>query len=151
MKMFYVERLQTYSPEDAAQLGHLRPILSEGKSDDPVPEQHLRQIIESPTSEQLVARLEESRRIIGAATLTILSGALSDRKGWLNDFVTDPDVRVRGIGRALWNKMGRWCMENDIDLTFTSHESRAAAHNFYLKQGAEIRETTVFIKRFDQS
>jgi len=149
--VFAVERLQAYTPEDAAGIGRLRPILSEGKSDDPVPEQHLRAIIESPTSEQFVARLDDSRRIIGAATLTILFGALSERKAWLNDFVTDPAASVRGIGRALWQEMGQWRIENDVDMTFTSHHGRTAAHNFYQKQGAEIRDTTVFVKHFRTS
>lgn len=146
--MIFVERLQSYTPEDAAGLGRLRPYLSAGKSDEPVEEAHLRHIIESPDHEQLVARLDESRRIVGAATLTIISGALTADKGWLEDFVTDPNAGVKGIGQQVWDEMSAWCRENGVDLEFTSNKSRVAAHNFYKKQGAEIRPTDVFSKKF---
>lgn len=149
--ILHIERLRTYTPEDAADLGRLRPHLSSGKSDEPVPEAHLRHIIESPDHEQLTARLGDSRRIVGAATLTIISGALTSNKGWLEDFVTDPTVGVSGIGQLVWNEMGAWCIEHDIDLEFTSKPARIAAHNFYHKQGAKIRQTTVFKKDFRQS
>ncbi len=149
--MITVERLQAYTPEDAANLGRLRPYLSEGKPDDPVPEEHLRHIIESPDHEQLVARIDGRSRIVGAATLTIISGALTSNKGWLEDFVTDPEAGIKGIGQAVWNEMGVWCVEHDIDLEFTSRPSRTTAHNFYHKNGTETRETTVFKKRFRQS
>jgi GNAT superfamily N-acetyltransferase len=146
--MIFVERLQSYTPEDAVGLGRLRPYLSKGKSDEPVDEAHLQHIIESPDHEQLVARLNESRRIVGAATLTIISGALTSNKGWLEDFVTDPNAGAKGIGQQVWNEMEAWCQERDVDLEFTSHNSREAAHNFYKKNGVETRETTVFKKHF---
>lgn len=148
--MIFVERLTAYTTEDAAGLGHLRPYLSEGASVEPVEEALLRQIIESTEHEQLIARTEDSTRIIGAATLNIITGALAGKKGWLEDFVTGPNTGIRGVGQAVWDEMGVWCNEHDVNLEFTSRPTREAAHNFYKKQGAEIRDTTVFKKNFRQ-
>lgn len=147
--MFHIERLQVYSEQDAVELGLLRPYLSDGASSEPVPEAHLTSIIASPSHEQLVARMDETRHIVGAATLSVISGALTKQKGWLEDFVTDPTVEVRGIGSQIWNQMGVWCIEHNVDLEFTSRESRTGAHDFYYNRGAETRDTTVFKKHFE--
>lgn len=146
--MIFVERLNEYSYEDAVDLGRLRPYLSKGADDNPVPESHLRHIISSHDTEQLAARLDGSRRIVGAATLTIVHGALMGTRGALEDFVTDPEAGIKGIGQAVWKEMGIWCIEHGVDLEFTSKETRVAAHRFYERQGAEKRPTTVFKKHF---
>lgn len=148
--MIFVERLQEYSPQDAAEIGLLRPLLSQNRSNTPVPEVHLRHIIESPDHEQFVARLESDRSIVGTATVSIVSGALTKDKAWLEDLVANTEV-ARGIGQQLWNEIGLWCQERDIDLAFTSKPQRTAAHNFYLKNGAKIRTTTAFKKTFRKS
>lgn len=140
-----VERLQVYTPEDAAEIGRLMPHLSESFNDDPIPEDILRQIIESDDRAQFVARV--SSRVVGAATLNTIVGVGSGRKAWLEDFVSDPNSGQRGVGQAIWTEMERWCRERDINtLEFTSRPSRGAAHNFYLKNGVQIRDTTAFRK-----
>ncbi len=144
MSEFHVERLTTYSPEDAAGIGQLMPQLSKSFSNEPIPEELLRTIIESPHHEQLVARTPE--KIIGAATLSIILGSGAGKKAWLEDFVSDKNSGMRGVGQALWDEMLIWCSEKDADLHFTSRSSREDAHAFYLKQGAVIRDTTVFRK-----
>lgn len=141
-----VERLKVYKPEDAAEIGRLMTYLSESFSSEPVPEELLRAIIESDDHDQLVARI--SSRIVGCATLSVVISAGAGKKGWLEDFVSDPEARQRGIGQALWNEIEKWCQEKGVvDLNFTSRPSREAAHNFYLKNGAHTRETTVFQKK----
>ena len=137
-----VERITEYTPEVAAGLGRLMPFLSDRLSGDPMDEQLLRAIIDSPHHEQLVARLDQT--IVGAATMNILMGPGAGRQGYLEDLVTDPEVRGQGIGDKVWRGMIDWCTEQGIDLTFTSHPSREAAHRFYLNHGAEIRDTSVF-------
>lgn len=94
--MISVERLQTYSPEDATGIGRLRPFLKDNGTDEPVDDQILRRIIDSPDRDQLVARDVNQNRIIGAATLNIIVGSIAGRKGWLEDFVTDPTTGIKG-------------------------------------------------------
>ena len=138
----HVERLHSYTSEDAVGIGRLMPYLSDSFTDEPIPEELLRSIIESDNHEQLVARSDA--RIIGAATLSIIMGAGAGQKGWLEDFVTDPESGVKGTGQIIWDEMEKWCLEHDVNLNFTSRPNREAAHNFYLKNGATIRDTTVF-------
>lgn len=149
--MISIERLEAYSYDDAVNLGKLRPYLSKDAGDHPVAESHLQNIIESPYHEQLAARLEGSRRIVGAATLSIIAGPLMGNKGWLEEFVTDPTTGIKGIGQAIWGEMGLWCIENGVELEFTSKPERTAAHNFYHRQNAIVYPTTVFKKRFTPS
>lgn len=143
-----VERLEHYTPEDAVGIGRLMPFLSKNASGEPIPEDLLRQIVTSPYHEQLVARLDSV--IVGAATLNLLMGPAVKKQGYLEDFVTDPEVRGMGIGNRIWDEMMKWCDENGVDLTFTSHGSREAAHRFYLSHGAHIRNTTVFLVPHDR-
>ncbi|RYF29690.1 MAG: GNAT family N-acetyltransferase [Chloroflexi bacterium] len=142
----HVERLATYSDDVAASIGRLMPHLSADFTDEPIPKDRLTTIIESPHHEQFVARHDE--RIVGAATLSIIMGAGAGSKAWLEDFVADPNAVVRGIGQTLWSAMENWCQERSVDLEFTSRPSRTAAHAFYAKNGAQIRETSVFKKDF---
>jgi GNAT superfamily N-acetyltransferase len=137
-----VERLTEYSEVDAAGIGRLMPFLSERLSGNPVDEALLRAIISSPYHEQLVARLNGT--IVGVATMNLLMGPGANREGYLEDFVTDPDVRGQGIGGKVWNSMIEWCLEYGVDFSFTSRATRDAAHSFYLNHGAEIRDTTAF-------
>lgn len=140
-----VERLSKYSQSDASGLGHLMPYLSETFSDEPIDETLLRSIISSEYHEQFIARV--GARIVGTATLSITMGVGAGRKAWLEDFVADPNSPLKGVGQAIWNELLRWCENHDTDLHFTSRESRIAAHRFYLKNNAKIRNTTVFERK----
>lgn len=138
----HISRLTEYSEKDAKDLGRLMTYLSDRFGDQPVDRELLEAIISSPYHEQLVARHQE--RIVGAATLSIVMGVGAGKVGYLMDFVTDPEVRGQGVGKKLWAEMMSWCNENNVRLTFTSRPERVAAHEFYLSNGAEIKDTTVF-------
>lgn len=137
-----IERLSTFTPDDAKGIGRLMPFLSDRLSGDPIPESLLREIIASPYREQLVARLDSI--IVGTATLNTLMGAGLNKQGNLQDFVTDPTVRGKGVGSRLWEEIMNWCLENNFDLTFTSSKDREAAQVFYASR-AEVRDTICFI------
>lgn len=137
-----IERLGEYSDEMAAAIGRLMPFLSENASDEPIPEERLRAIIDSPDREQLLAILEG--RVVGSAVLNIIVGNKGD-KAWLEDFVTDPEMRGQGVGHRLWLEMLDWCREHGINqMEFTSRHQRQDAHAFYEEHGAEIRDTATF-------
>ncbi len=143
-----VERLKVYDLADAAGIGRLMPFLSPRFSDEPMAEDLLKEIIASLHHDQLVARLENI--IVGCATLSTIMGPGVGKEGYLSDFVADPSVRRARIGDRIWNEMIRWCKEQGyskmqgVDLAFTSHPGREAAHRFYEAHGAEERDTTVF-------
>ena len=135
----FVERLKVYSPDDAAGIGRLMPFLSKRLSGDPIKETYLRDIIDSPHHDQIVARIEA--RIVGSATLGTLMGTANGRQGWLNDFVTDPDTN--GVGSRIWNEITAWCKEREITrLNFVSHPDRITAKHFYEARGGQVAETS---------
>ena len=140
-----IERLGAYSDQDAAQLGTLFTFLSEKATGAPIDKDWLERTIASPYHVQLVARHSDgSGKIVGAATLSLIFEPLKGQVAFLEAFVVDPDTRGMGIGDLLWQAMDTWCREKNAFLEFTSRADREAAHRFYLKHGATIRETTVF-------
>lgn len=144
-----IEVLTDYSSQDAIDIGQLLPHLSDIFDGSPVSEHVLRDIIASPYHDQLVARNDQGR-IVGTATITITMGAAVGRNAWLEDFVVDPTVQGAGIGSRLWDAMIDWCRKRSVHkLGFTSNPTRTAAHAFYLKRGAEIRDTSYFKKTID--
>ena len=148
-EVLVIEALTDYSDKDAREIGELFPHLSSKFDGSPVPKELLTQIIESSTHEQIVAR-DDNERIVGAATLTIVIGAAIGRIAYLQDLVVDSNIRGAGIGGKIWEAILDWCKNNNISkLEFTSHPSKEAAHGFYLKQGAEIYETSFFRKIID--
>lgn len=141
----HVERLETYSERDALGIGRLLPFLSDKFPGDAVPKELLEEIINSPFHEQLVAKIEA--QIVGSATLSIVMGVGAGKKAWLEDFVTDENVRGLGVGDKVWQEMISWCEENDIPLLeFTSRPERLEARSFYEKHEAKLRDTSVFVR-----
>lgn len=140
--MITIERLVAYTPQDAIDIGKLMPVLSTKFDDQPIAKGLLKEIIESPFHEQIVARLDE--RIIGCATLSITMGVGAGRKAYLEDFVVDSTIQGQGVGSKIWEEITQWCNEHQLNLFFTSSAEKEAAHQFYLKHGATIRDTTVF-------
>ncbi|MDB5184012.1 MAG: putative acetyltransferase [Candidatus Saccharibacteria bacterium] len=137
-----VERLRSYSPQDAAEIGQLLHILSPKFPNAPPSDDLLRAIIDSPLCEQLVARLDG--KIVGIATLSTTVGVGVGHKAYLEDFVVNPVLQGHGVGTAIWNEITIWCREKNIKLHFTSNAKREEAHRFYLKHGANVYDTVVF-------
>lgn len=140
--MITIERLTTYNGQDAADLGQLLAHLNTDHDGTPVPQEWLEKVIGSSFHDQIVAR--NDGKIVGAATLSIILHPTQDQIGYLESLVVDPDTRGQGVGDLLWQEIDKWCREKGVKLEFTSRPSREAAHRFYLKHGATIRETTVF-------
>lgn len=141
-----VDILQHYSKKDATELGLLLPHLSSRFGGSPVAEELISSIIESPFHDLFVARVHDGN-IAGVATLSTVLGISSGKGACLEDFVVSPDYRGQGIADLLWASLVEWCEQRNIaKLTFTSKPERSAAHRFYLKHGAQIRETSAFVK-----
>ena len=144
-----IETLTQYSESDAADIGRLLAHLGSSFDGQPVSEATLRDIIESPYHDQIVAR-NESGNIIGTCTASITMGAGVVRSAWLEDFVVDPNTQGLGIGSKLWDALIDWCRAHSAGkLEFTSRPTKEAAQHFYLKRGAEVRDTNHFRKIID--
>lgn len=137
-----VERLSAYTEQDAIDMGQLLPHLSDKFDDTPIDKDWLEQVIASPYHDQIVARADG--KIVGAATMNVLFVAGMGQTGYLESLVVDPTLRGRGIGDSIWQAIDAWCREKNVRLEFTSNPKREAAHRFYTKHGAVIRDTAVF-------
>ena len=150
MKNIEVSIVTHYSGQIAAGIGSLMPDLSPDLPSSPIPRDELKAIIDSPYHDQLIAR--HWGQVIGAATMSLILGTKPPigRKAWLEDFVvsSDENIRGQGVGLELWHGIIEWCQGKDAKtLEFTSQTHREAAHKFYKRQGAVIRDTNVFSVR----
>ena len=141
---YTIETLSQYTEHDARAMGQLLTSLSDTFDGSPISEQTLRNIIESPFHDQLVAR-DETGTIIGMLTVSITIGAGVHRGAWLEDFVVDRSTQGTGVGGKLWDALIEWCRAHDArKLDFTSKPTKIAAQQFYLKRGAVVRDTNYF-------
>ena len=72
-KTITIERLYSYSPQDAIYIGKLLPLLSSRFTDAPASEGLLKEIIGSPYHDLIVAR-DDSGEITGMAVLNLTIG-----------------------------------------------------------------------------
>lgn len=145
----FVERVPEYYENLATDLGKLMPALSEHRIDDgPVAEELVRPAVESPQHEIIVARSVKDGKVVGAANLSkIIAFELKKPEYWLGGFVTSQEMRGQGVGFEIWQEIIEVCREQRANLGWTSNadrKDRAEAIEFYTRQGAKVRPTTVF-------
>jgi len=137
-----VVRVDEYSDELAAGYGQLMPELSPKHTDEPVSKQRLRRIINSPDRELFIATVGE--RIIGSVTMNTIVKPTNEF-GWFDNFVVVEEFQGTTVAFALWRQTLQWCREQGLSyFEFTSNRRRERAHKFYPRQGAKVRETTVW-------
>ena len=113
-------------------------------SNPPPTDDELRRIIESPASILLIARDDESGRILGSLTLVVFPIPTGIR-AWIEDVVVDEAARGRGVGEALnRHALERARAEGARTVDLTSRPTREAANRLYRRLGFEPRETNVY-------
>lgn len=136
--------LATAATDDLVEtVARILPQLS--RSSPPPTAAELAEIIDSPASEVLVARVDG--KIVGTLTLVIFR-IPTGMRAWIEDVVVDEAARGHGVGEAL-NRFAldlakqRGCKTVDL----TSRPSREAANRMYQRIGFQARETNVY--RYD--
>jgi ribosomal protein S18 acetylase RimI-like enzyme len=116
-------------------------------SNPPPSAEQLRAIVDSPATQLLVARDDETGEVVGSLTLVLFPIPTSMR-AWIEDVVVDEAARGRGVGEAL-NQFAldraRAAGATTVDLT--SRPSREAANRLYQRLGFVARDTNVY--RYD--
>jgi GNAT superfamily N-acetyltransferase len=139
-----VKSLTEYDPGVAARLGQLVSEVNPNDEGAAVSEDLLRDIINSPDRDQLIAELHG--QIVGKAVVNLLVHDRK-RKAYLDYFASAPSVRGQGVGYAIWRAACAWSIERGaVQLNWTTDNPEAIP--FYLRQGAIIRPTTFFDRRF---
>jgi ribosomal protein S18 acetylase RimI-like enzyme len=140
-----IEEAHEVTEELVEALARLVPQLS--SSADPPDAQTLGDIVESPTTSLLVARIDG--RIVGSLTLCVFRIPTGVR-AWIEDVVVDTYAQGSGVGAALNERAIELAHERgarSVDLT--SRPTREAANRLYQRLGFERRETNVW--RFRRS
>ena len=142
-----VTTLTEYTPEMAARVRELLIQLSRsGRDRGEIPHEWFEEIIASPFHDMLMA-VDESGKIVGIATLSVIMGPIVRKNAYLEDFVTDAEYRGRGVGSMLWQAMLEWALAHGCtELNFASGKGREESWKFYEARGAEIYETNFFKK-----
>ena len=135
-----VEIASHVSAELTEAFARLIPQLS--KSSPPPSPDELAEMIASPASDVLVARVDG--RIVGTLTLVVFRIPTGVR-AWIEDVVVDDSARGHGVGEALNQfalDLARSKGAKTVDLT--SRPSREAANRLYQRIGFVARETNVY-------
>jgi ribosomal protein S18 acetylase RimI-like enzyme len=138
-----VEEASEVTPELLEALARLVPQLSQSAA--PIGETELAEMVASPTTRLLVARLPGTgAAIVGTLTL-VLFRIPTGVRGWIEDVIVDEAARGGGVGEALTAEAVRLADEAGArTLDLTSRPSRQAAHRLYSKLGFEVRDTSVY-------
>lgn len=142
-----IEIFKTYTPETANRVRELLIQLSRSKKDrGEIPREWFEEVIASDFHDMFLA-IDDSNKIVGIATLSIIMGPITRKIAYLEDFVTDESVRGQGVGSKIWDALLGWAKEKGCsELNFTSGQGREAAWKFYEGKGAEIYDTNFFKK-----
>ena len=138
-----IEIAQQADDELVQAFARLIPQLS--KSSPPPSAHEVAEMVQSPASDVLVARLDG--RIVGTLTLVTFRIPTGVR-AWIEDVVVDDAARGHGVGEQLNQfalTLARLKGAKTVDLT--SRPSREAANRLYQRIGFVGRETNVY--RFD--
>jgi ribosomal protein S18 acetylase RimI-like enzyme len=139
-----VEAATEVTAELVEAIAGLVPQLS--SSSPPPSPAELAEIVESPATTLLVARLPGGE-IAGTLTLVVFRIPTGVR-AWIEDVVVDDGARGRGVGEALNEEAIRQAVAagaRSVDLT--SRPSREAANRLYRRLGFEVRDTNVYRHR----
>lgn len=111
-------------------------------SNPPPSKEELAEIISSPATVLLVARVDGViAGILTLATFRIPTGV----RAWIEDVVVDDSARGHGVGQALnLTAIEEARKRGAITVDLTSRPSREAANRLYQRIGFEARSTNVY-------
>jgi len=111
-------------------------------SNPPPTREELAEIISSPATVLLVARVDGTiAGILTLATFRIPTGV----RAWIEDVVVDDSARGHGVGQALNHTAIEEARKRGaITVDLTSRPSREAANRLYQRIGFEARSTNVY-------
>ena len=105
----------------------------------------LEEIVASPTSTLLVARLASRDDTIAGMTTLIAYRIPSGLHAVIEDVVVDGSFRGHGVGAALISEAVQLARERGaLHVNLTSRSSREAANRLYTRAGFVKRETNVY-------
>jgi ribosomal protein S18 acetylase RimI-like enzyme len=106
---------------------------------------NLEEIVASPSSTLLVARLASRDEVIVGMTTLVIYRIPSGLHAVVEDVVVDESARGHGVGAALVSEAVQLSRERGaLHVNLTSRSSREAANRLYTRAGFVKRETNVY-------
>lgn len=141
-----IRRIQEITDDIAAAVAQLVPQLSPRLA---VPtREELQRVAAAPGAAFFTAWMQE--RMAGMLTL-VWYDAVSGRKAWIEDVVTDGAARGCGAGTALVRAALAYARQIGVSqVQLTSSPARQAARALYRKEGFSEAETTLFVRKTDK-
>lgn len=134
-----VEVARAVTPELEQALQRLLPQLSSSR---PPGREELEEIVRSPGTRLLVARLDGE--IQGILTLVLFRTPTGVR-AWIEDVVVDAHCRGKGLGEALTQAaLAEAARHGARTVDLTSRPARLAANRLYQRVGFKLRETNLY-------
>lgn len=82
----------------------------------------------------------QGERVVGLAVWRVQENTVFGRFLYVDDLVTDPAVRSRGVGAALLSRCESIAVEEGCrEFVLDSGLARAQAHRFYFREGLVVR------------
>jgi ribosomal protein S18 acetylase RimI-like enzyme len=111
-------------------------------SAEPVTAEVLREVVDSPATDLLVAR--SNGAVVGFLTLVVFR-IPTGRRAWIEDVVVDEAARGRGVGEALTRAALELAAEKGVrTVDLSSRPARAAANRLYQRLGFAPRDSTMY-------
>lgn len=107
---------------------------------------HIRAVIRSSDYVLLVVDVGtvDAPKLVGAATLHLITQASRGRKGYIDDLVVIPSEREKGYGRKLFECLEEYARcQGATQIFYTSAPWRGAANEFHLALGYTLRARAV--------
>ena len=137
-------RIEEVTSVDPDLMASLRGLIAQLSPSAPAPtEEHIQEIVDSPSTRLLVARGDDGA-VVGS--LTLVQFRIPTGVGvWIEDVVVDVSARGQGTGEALVREGVRLAeVAGARAVNLTSRPDRAAANRLYRRLGFQRRQTNVY-------
>jgi ribosomal protein S18 acetylase RimI-like enzyme len=137
-----IYQLTSFSPELTASINHL--LIQINPAAHQLTDTNVQEILQSQSTQLLVAKEPQSDRIVGMITLVVYRIPFV-KKALLEDLVVDNDFRGKGIGSALIKKALEQARNEGVKyVDLTSNPKRSKANQLYQRLGFTKRDTNVY-------
>ena len=137
-----IEEVTTFSSEIADAVRRLARQI--GNNSQPLADEDLQEIIDSPSSYLYLARDTNTGQVAGMVMVSVYRIPYT-KKAYIDDLIVDESFRKRGIATQLMQTAVAIAKEkNAAYVDFTSRPRRAAGNTLYEKMGFKQRETNVY-------
>ena len=128
-----IKLLTEYDVKTANRVRELLIQLSRsGKDRGEIPKEWFNDLISSDSHDMLLA-IDDSGKVQGIATLSIIMGPIVRKVAYLEDFVTDETCRGQGVGSKLWDAILNWSKTKGVPNSISPPATVGKPHKLFIR------------------